>query len=211
MRLDTRVVEVTPEAVHLGDGEMLPAHTLVWAAGIKTVPLADALDLDQGPGGRLVVEPDLSVPGHPNVFVIGDLASSKDDTGALHPQVAPLAIQGAEHVAQQIQRHRAGQPTEAFTYVDKGIMATIGRHAAVAEVEKPFRARTTGFFAWLMWLALHLVMLIGFRNRLQVMMNWTWNYFTYDRSARLILGRPVRSRGEPLQHDHEVTYYQEPA
>jgi NADH dehydrogenase len=194
VRLNAQVSKVTPEAVHLDGGETIPTRTLLWAAGVEAVPLAGKLGLEQTRGGRLVVEPDLSVPGHPDVFVIGDLAASTDEDGTPHPQLAPVAMQGAKHVAAQIRRRRQGQPTERFHYDDKGIMATIGRNAAVAEVEKPVKARTTGFVAWLMWLGLHLFMLVGFRNRLQVMMNWTWNYFTYDRSARLILGRPNGER-----------------
>ncbi len=130
------------------------------------------------------MEADLRVPGYPNVFVIGDLAASRDEHGRLHPQMAPVAIQGARHVARQIRRLLQGQETEPFHYRHRGAMATIGRHAAVAELKGGLRL--TGPLAWFAWLALHLVQLIGFRNRLQVLINWAWNYFTYDRSARLI-------------------------
>ncbi|WP_456424884.1 NAD(P)/FAD-dependent oxidoreductase [Rhodocaloribacter sp.] len=183
------VVRVTPEAVHLRDGAVLPARTLVWAAGVRAAPLADVLGFEQTTAGRIVVEPDLSVPGHPEVFVIGDLAGSRDDEGNLHPQLAPVALAGARHVARQIRRRMTGAPPEPFRYKDKGIMATIGRHAAVAELGRGLR--TQGFLAWVMWLFLHLVMLIGFRNRLNVLVNWAWNYFTYDRGARLILEVPA--------------------
>ncbi len=196
VRTGAPVVRVTPEAVHLADGTAIPARTLVWAAGVRAAPLADVLGFEQTAAGRIVVAPDLSVPGHPEVFVIGDLAGSRDDEGNLHPQLAPVAIAGARHVARQIRHRMTGAPPERFRYRDKGIMATIGRHAAVAELGRGLR--TQGFLAWVMWLFLHLVMLIGFRNRLNVLVNWAWNYFTYDRGARLILEVPPEyPSGEP--------------
>lgn len=199
VRLDEPVVRVEVDAVTLQSGEVLPTQTLIWAAGVRTAPLIDALALEQTRGGRLVVQSDLSVPDHPDVFVIGDAAGSRDEEGRLYPQLAPVAMQGAQHVARQIRRRMAGQPTTAFRYRDKGIMATIGRNAAVAELA--FGLRTSGFLAWVMWLILHLVLLIGFRNRLNVLVNWAWNYFTYDRSARLIMQPPRASAhagGEPF-------------
>ena len=188
VRLDEPVVRVEAGAVTLQSGEVLPTKTLIWAAGVHTAPLADALAMEQTHGGRLVVQPDLSVPEAPDVFIIGDMAGSRDEEGRLHPQLAPVAMQGARHVARQIRSRMAGQPPTTFRYTDKGIMATIGRNAAVAEVA--FGLRTSGFLAWVMWLILHLVLLIGFRNRLNVLVNWAWNYFTYDRSARLIMHPP---------------------
>ncbi len=131
------------------------------------------------------VLPDLSVPGHPEVFVIGDLAASPDGDGGILPQLAPVAQQGGRHAARQIERRLRGEPSTPFKYRDKGTMATIGRHAAVAEL--PFGLRFSGFPAWIAWLFLHLLLLVGFRNRLNVLLNWTWNYLTYDRGARLIL------------------------
>ncbi len=188
MRLDEPVVRLEADAVTLQSGEVLPTQTLIWAAGVRTTPLVEVLAMEQTRGGRLVVQHDLSVPDHPGVFVIGDMAGSRDEEGRLHPQLAAVAMQGARHVARQIRRRIAGQPTTAFRYTDKGIMATIGRNAAVAELA--FGLRTSGFLAWVMWLILHLVLLIGFRNRLNVLVNWAWNYFTYDRSARLIMHPP---------------------
>jgi len=193
IRLDEPVVRVEADAVTLQSGAVLPMQTLVWAAGVRTPPLADALALEQTGGGRLVVETDLSVPGRPNVFVIGDMAASRDEAGQLHPQLAPVAMQGARHVARQIRHRMAGRAATPFRYRDKGIMATIGRNAAVTELA--FDLRTTGFVAWVMWLFLHLVLLIGFRNRLNVLINWAWNYFTYDRSARLIMAPPHGTEG----------------
>ncbi len=183
--LGEAVVRATADAVHLKSGKVIPTHTLIWAAGVRANPLADRLGLEQTRGGRLVVNEDLSVPGHPNVFVVGDMAASKAKDGTLHPQVAQVALQGAVHAAKQIQRHLNGLPTKRFSYLDPGIMATIGRNAAV--VEFPVGGlRFRGFIAWLMWLFLHLMYLVGFRNRLNVFVNWLWNYFTFDRSARLI-------------------------
>ncbi|ACY49534.1 NAD(P)/FAD-dependent oxidoreductase [Rhodothermus marinus] len=184
LHLGDPVARVTPDAVYLQSGERIPTRTVIWAAGVRACPLADRLGLPQTRGGRIEVEADLRVPGHPNVFVIGDLAASRDENGRLHPQMAPVAIQGARHVARQIRRLLQGQETEPFHYRHRGTMATIGRHAAVAELKGGLRL--TGPLAWFAWLALHLVQLIGFRNRLQVLINWAWNYFTYDRSARLI-------------------------
>ncbi len=191
LHLGNPVARITSEAVYLQSGERIPTRTVIWAAGVRACPLADRLGLPQTRGGRIVVDPDLRVPGRANVFVIGDLAASQDEAGRLHPQMAPVAIQGARHVARQLQRLLAGQETEPFCYRHRGAMATIGRPAAVAEL--PSGVRLTGPLAWLAWLVLHLIELIGFRNRLQVLINWAWNYFTYDRSARLIFHvQPLR-------------------
>lgn len=200
LRFGEQVVEVTERAVHLKSGEVLPTHTLIWAAGVRAVPLADALGLAQTQGGQIEVEDDLRVPGHAHVFVIGDLAAHTSPDGTPDPQLAANAIQGGKHVARQIPRLLAGQTPEPYRYTDKGIMATIGRNQAVAELAGGLRTR--GFLAWVMWLALHLVMLIGFRNRLQVLINWCWNYLTYDRAARLILGpsSPLPPAAAPTQH-----------
>ena len=191
VRRGEQVVRVTPTAVHLKTGEVIPTETLIWAAGVQAGSLASRLGLEQARGGRIVVREDLSVPADPNVFVVGDMAASTDAEGNLLPQVAQVAIQGARHVARQIKADLREQPRTAFRYRDPGSMATIGRNAAVAEF--PIGVRASGFVAWIMWLVLHLVELIGFRNRLNVLVNWIWNYLTYDRSARLILGsRPSR-------------------
>ena len=182
VRLGEQVVRVTSDAVHLKSGEVIPSRTIIWTAGVRAGGLASRLGLEQTSGGRVVVVSDLSVPRRPNVFVIGDLAASRDAEGQLHPQVAPVAIQGGKHVAKII----SSGAREPFVYHDPGIMATIGRNSAVVELSNGIK--TTGFLAWVMWLGLHLIQLIGFRNRLNVMINWTWNYVTYDRSARLIIG-----------------------
>lgn len=192
LRFGDSVVAATATEVRLASGETLPAQTLIWAAGVRGNHLARVLEAqgaELARGGRVKVEPDLSLPGHPEVFVIGDLAGSSEN-GALHPQLAPVAMQGAKHAAAQIRRRLEGQPTQAFLYKDRGTMATIGRNAAVAEFPNGFRF--TGWIGWLMWLFLHLMLLVGFRNRLNVFINWAYNYLTYDRSARLILEDPPK-------------------
>ena len=141
------------------------------------------LGVTLGPGGRIPVEADLSVTGLPDVFAIGDVAATRDGDGLL-PQVAQPAIQGGRHVAEQIVRRRAGQATTPFSYTDKGSMATIGRNHAVTEL--PNGWRLSGFAGWVSWLGLHLLYLMGFRNRLSVFVNWCWNYVTYDRASRLL-------------------------
>lgn len=176
--LGTAVARVTADGVELADGTHLPAATVVWAAGVRAHPLAAALGSELDRRGRVVVGPDLAVTGLPDVFAIGDIA------GAGLPQVAQPAIQGGRHVAAQIARRLRGLPTEPFEYRDKGSMATIGRNAAVTEL--PGGRRIGGFPGWVAWLGLHLIELVGVRNRLNVLVNWAWNYLTYDRGARLL-------------------------
>ena len=170
----------------LAGGERIPTETVVWAAGVQANALVDVLGLEQGAGGRIVVEETLGVPGHPNVYAVGDVALIPDGQGGILPGVAQVAIQSGQHAARQLTRTfgRAGYPAP-FRYRDKGIMATIGRRAAVAQFPNGFTLK--GTLGWWSWLLLHLVYLIGFRNRLSVMVNWTWNYFTWDRGPRLIL------------------------
>ena len=175
------VASADAAGVLLTTGEHLPAHTLVWAPGVKAHALAESTGLELGRGGRIVVGDDLATPSHPEVFAIGDI--SINPTAPL-PQVAQPAIQGGRHVAEQIVRTLDGRPRAPFTYVDKGSMATIGRHDAVAEF--PSGRRLTGFVGWLAWLGLHIVYLMGFRNRANVLVNWSWNYLTYDRGSRLV-------------------------
>lgn len=182
VRTGIGIAEVGPDGVTLSDGERIPARSVVWAAGVRANPLADQLGVELGRGGRIPVEPDLSVTGLPDVFAIGDIAGATAPDGAPLPQVAQPAIQGGKHVARQIRRRLAGEPTEPFRYVDKGSMATIGRHSAVTELANGRRLQ--GFIGWLSWLGLHLVYLMGFRNRLSVFVNWCWSYVTYDRANR---------------------------
>jgi NADH:quinone reductase (non-electrogenic) len=184
VRLGTSVKRVERELVHLGDGTSVRAGTIVWATGVKAEGLAATLGTPTTRGGRLVVDPDLSVPGHPEIFAIGDIAAAPGGDGAPLPQVAQPAIQGGKHVARQIVRRLRGESSEPFTYHDKGQMATIGRHEAVAELANGWRL--SGPIGWLAWLGLHLVYLMGFRNRIKVFVDWSWNYLTYDRGSRIL-------------------------
>ena len=182
--------------VHLTDGTVLPAGVVVWAAGVRASPLAEMLGVELTKGGRIVVDSDLTVAGHPDVFAVGDIAASPapavggTDGTAILPQVAQVAIQGGRHAARQIVRRLAGAPSEPFRYHDKGTMATIGRNDAVTEL--PNGVRLSGLLGWLAWLGLHLVYLIGFRNRANVLLNWAWNYVTFDRHSRIVAARDVR-------------------
>lgn len=192
--LNTAVASATAESVELVGGGSIPTQTLVWAAGVRPHPLAAALG-ELGPGGRVIVEADGSLPDHPEVFVVGDMAAARGDGGSgdLLPQVAPVAMQAAEHAAAMISDDVDGGMLRfdrtAFEYHDKGSMATIGRNAAVAQL--PNGMTFSGPLGWLAWLVLHLVMLIGFRNRANVLVNWAWNYVTYDRGSRVIATLPM--------------------
>ena len=184
VRTSTSVASVSSDAVAFGDGEAIATDTVVWAAGVRAHPLGAALGIDTTRGGRVVVDESMRVPGEQNIFVIGDLAAATLPDGSLVPQVAPAAMQQGEYVADLIARGSAS-PVVAFAYRDKGSMATIGRNAAV--VEFPNGRTMQGFVGWLAWLVLHLVMLIGFRNRANVLVNWAWNYLTWDRGSRIIV------------------------
>jgi len=182
VRLNSAVSDVRPGVIHVG-GEVMQATVVLWAAGVSASPLGHALGGPVDRAGRVLIEADLSLPGHPEVFVIGDLASLKQAEGMQLPGVAPVAMQQGHWVAQQVAADLAGNPRTPFRYVDKGSLATIGRAAAVAQFG---RLHISGYFAWLSWLFIHIFFLIGFRNRILVMIQWAWSYFTYDRSARLI-------------------------
>lgn len=188
--LGVGVARAGEKSVELTDGRVIPTATLVWTAGVTASPLAAALAEQLGDGaltrgGRVVVDADLTLPGHPEVAVIGDLAAATDAGGDLLPQLAPVAMQAGALVARNIVAGLEGRLNEQFRYVDRGSMATIGRHAAVAQLPGGIRLR--GTVGWLSWLFLHLVMLVGFRNRVNVLVNWAWSYLTYDRASRLIL------------------------
>jgi len=161
-------------------------HTILWAAGVQASPLARTLNIPLDRAGRVVVKNDLTIPGHDEVFVIGDLAAVTQDNGTLVPGVAPAAIQEGVHTAHNIARAIEGKPPLPFRYRDKGSLATIGRAAGVAEIGK---LHLSGFIAWFAWLAIHIFFLIGFRNRLLVIVQWAWAYVTLQRGARLITGR----------------------
>lgn len=183
LRLDTAVDRLEGSVLHLKSGASIAAGTVTWAAGVRAADLAATLPADHGRGGRVVVLPTLQLRDHAEVFVVGDMA---EQSGSALPMLAPVAIQGGRHAADAIALLLRGRRPRPFHYRDRGIMATIGRSAAVAQIG-PFRF--SGFFAWLVWLGLHIVTLIGFRNRLFVLINWAWDYFLYDRAVRLILGR----------------------
>jgi NADH dehydrogenase len=193
VRLGEQVAEVAADAVTFADGGRLATRTLVWAAGVQAAPLAGALEVDQARGGRIVTEPDLSVRNHERVFAVGDVADLDDGADGRLPQLAQVAMQSGRHAAEQVLNTIARRPHTPFVYVDRGTMATIGRRAAVAELATG--TRLTGLVAWLAWLVLHLVYLLGVRNKVSVLVNWAWNYLTWDRGPRLILGRGARPPG----------------
>jgi len=182
---DAIVTRINDHEVCIGD-TTIPARTVLWAAGVQASPLARSLGVPLDRAGRVAVEADLSIPGHPDVFVIGDLAAAKNGDGSLVPGVAPAAIQEGTHTAKNIARMVNGQPTLPFRYRDKGSLATIGRAAGVADFG---RLKLSGFTAWFAWLAVHIFFLIGFRNRVLVILQWAWAYITYQRGARLITGK----------------------
>jgi NADH:quinone reductase (non-electrogenic) len=184
VRLNSAVTDVRLGEIQVGD-DVVHATVVLWAAGVSASPLGRALGGPVDRAGRVLVDADLSLPGHREVFIIGDLASLKQADGAQLPGVAPVAMQQGRWVARQISADLAGNPRAPFHYVDKGSLATIGRAAAVAEFGK---IHISGFLAWLSWLFIHIFFLIGFRNRIIVMIQWAWSYFTFDRSARLITG-----------------------
>jgi NADH dehydrogenase len=184
VRLNAAVTDVRSGELRIGQ-EVIPSTVVLWAAGVAASPLGRALGAPVDRAGRVLVEADLSLPGHRDVFVIGDLASLKEAEGQQLPGVAPVAIQQGRWVAHQIAADLAAHDRRPFHYLDKGSLATIGRAAAVAQFGK---IHISGFLAWLSWLFIHIFFLIGFRNRIIVMIEWAWSYFTYDRAARLITG-----------------------
>ena len=192
VRTKTMVADVVADHVLVNFGgaqEKHASHTVIWAAGVAASPLTAALAEATGAKldrtGRIFVEPDLSLPGHPEVLVLGDMANYSHQGGKPLPGVAPVAIQEGKFVAKLITARLKGRPLPAFHYRNLGNLATIGRSAAVAEFGK---LHVSGFLAWMMWLLIHLMNLVSFRNRLLVLMQWAWNYVTFDRSARLITG-----------------------
>lgn len=189
VRLGKRV-EALREGELVASGEVIRADNIIWGAGVGGAPIARQLGVELDRAGRIKVLPDCSVPGHAEVFAVGDLVTLVDANGVPVPGVAQGAIQMGEHVAEVIERELRGEKfapvgRKAFVYRDKGTMATIGRSSAVAVIKG---ARLSGFPAWIVWLAVHLVFLVGLRNRISVLMQWTYSYFTYKRGARIITG-----------------------
>ena len=197
VRTATRVESITEGQVVAG-GQTIKAENIVWGAGVAAVPLAQQLGVEQDRAGRVKVLPDCSVPGHPEVFAVGDIITLVDANGLTVPGVAPGAMQTGAHVAKVIKRELRGEKfappgRAAFAYFNKGTMATIGRSAAVAEIG---RFHFSGFPAWIAWLGVHLLFLVSFRSKLSVLFQWTYSYFTYKRGARVITG----ATGGPPSH-----------
>ena len=186
VRVGKAVTKVEQGAVWVGD-ERIEANNILWAAGVAAAPLSRDLGPNLDRAGRVIVEPDLSAPGHPGVFVAGDLASFSHQTGSPLPGVAQVAKQEGRRAADNVARLIAGQSTRPFHYIDPGNMATIGRNHAIADFGF---LRVSGYLGWLLWLFVHILFLIGFRNRLSVMMQWAAAYLTHQRSVRLITRNP---------------------
>lgn len=184
LRLQTRVTNITAGGVSVGEA-FVPARTVLWAAGVAASPLAKTLGVPLDRAGRVIVQSDLSIAGHPEAYVIGDLASFTEPDGTVLPGLAPVAIQQGKHVARVILDTLKGRPRKPFKYFDKGVMATVGRASGIAQTGK---LKLWGFIGWLAWLFIHILYLIGFRNRLLVLIQWTWAWLTFGRSARLITG-----------------------
>jgi NADH:ubiquinone reductase (H+-translocating) len=200
----TLVTGIEPGEVRIGDAG-IPAAVILWAAGVAASPLGKKLGVPVDRAGRVLVNPDLSIAGHPEVFVIGDLAALKDEHGTTLPGVAPVAMQQGTATAKNIRRDLQHEPRQNFHYVNKGSLATIGRAAAIADFG---RVHISGFIAWLAWLFIHIFFLIGFRNRLIVLIQWAWSYFTYERGARLITGDTRLPGWDDLEATHSERHKQ---
>jgi NADH dehydrogenase len=182
--LRTSVAGMRNGALQLKDGTEIQTDTVIWAAGVQGAPIGATLGVKLQRGGRIPVTPVLQLPGHPNVWVVGDLAYLEAPDGKPYPQLAAVAMQQGPTIARNILRKLRGEPLRPFRYLDKGTMATVGRHSAVARI---WGINWTGSVAWLLWLAVHLLYLMGGRNRLLVFVNWIYNYLTYDRAARAVI------------------------
>lgn len=195
VRTGVKVEDITQQGLRLDTGETIDAATVVWAAGVRASSIAESFGVPLDRGGRVAVDPDLSLPGHPHVFVIGDMAAVPQlGKNTLVPGVAPAAMQMGAFVGRLLdnEERRPKAPRPVFRYFDKGTMATIGRSAAVAKLGP---LEFGGFLAWLAWLSVHLVFLIGFRNRIAVFVQWIYSYFAFKRGARLIISRPGQIMG----------------
>lgn len=183
--LNTPVTDIGHHEVSFSEGT-INTPNIIWAAGVAASPLLSSLETEQDRTGRVVVNDDLSIPGHSNIFVIGDAAHKKDKNGNPLPALAPVAIQQGEFLSTMVRNEINGKDRQAFHYVDKGTMATIGRAKAVADIRG---VKFSGFFAWILWSVVHIFFLIGFRNRFRVFVEWMWHYFTFKRGVRLITDR----------------------
>lgn len=182
--VNSPVTDIGRDYIMIGD-KKLPAAVVLWGAGVAASPLGQKLGVPLDKAGRVIVEPDLSIPGHPNIFVVGDQASMKREDGRPVPGVAPAAIQTGTFAAKTIVTDLKGGKRRSFSYWDKGTLATIGRNSAVGDLGP---IHLSGFLAWMAWLLIHIYFLIGFRNRLRVLADWTWQYLTFKRGTRLITG-----------------------
>jgi NADH dehydrogenase len=201
VRAPAMVTKIEPGAVWIGS-ERIPAAVILWAAGVAASSLGKELGAPTDRAGRVMVNADLSIPNYPNVFVIGDLATLKDESGKPLPGVAPVAMQEGRYIAMAVAKDLRNAPRQPFHYFDKGNLATIGRAAAVAQIRK---LHISGYFAWLAWLFVHIFFLIGFRNRIIVLIQWAWSYFTYERGARLITGDTTLPGWQNAESENETT------
>ena len=183
VRLRVKVTGFDGEQVTFENSDPIPTHTAIWTAGVRAAEMADTLDTEKGRAGRIRVKASLQLPGYPEVYVIGDNAYLEDESGQPLPLLATVAQQQAKHASENILRELRERPPKPFAYKDPGLLATIGRNAAVARI---WGVSFSGLLAWLIWVGLHIYRLIGFRNRLAVMLNWAWDYFFYDSQVRLI-------------------------
>ncbi|MBC8002644.1 MAG: NAD(P)/FAD-dependent oxidoreductase [Opitutaceae bacterium] len=200
VRTGTMVKSISEARVEFADGQVILAENIIWAAGVSASPLTQKLGVELDRAGRVKVKADLSLPDHPEVFAIGDMALVLDENGKPVPGVSPAAMQMAKHVADIIRDEIDGPghgTRPNFKYWDKGTMATIGRSAAVAKVGD---FEFSGFIAWLAWLGIHLLFLVGFRNKIAVLLQWTYSYFTYKRGARIITGLGSGRKSSETQH-----------
>jgi NADH dehydrogenase len=181
--LNARLTDYNGHTVTLADGDKVDAYTLIWTAGVRSAELTDRLGVRQAAAGRICVDPTLQLPEHPEVFIIGDAAYLEDKHGRPLPMLATVAQQQARTAARNLRKILKGDTLEPFKYKDPGLLATIGRNAAVARI---WGLSFSGFVAWVIWVGLHIFRLIGFRNRLVVLINWAWDYFFYDNQVRLI-------------------------
>jgi NADH:quinone reductase (non-electrogenic) len=196
VRLRSPVAEVGPASVTLTDGTEITAGNIVWATGVRAPALADSLGLPQTADGRVLVEPNLGLPGHPDTFVVGDMAALPWNQGGLHPALAQFAIQGGRHAAREIKRRLAGERSRPFRYLDKGMTASVGRNAAVVQAGP---VRFAGRSAFFFWRFLHALYVPGLRNRVSVALTWIWTYATRRRAALLLIGEPSPPPQRPAE------------
>ncbi len=194
VRLNASVSDLSDDGVHLADGTIIGSANVVWVAGVRGEPLGETMGVALGAGRRVQVRDTMQIPAYDDAYVIGDLASLAAPDGRPYPMIAPVAMQQASLAAANIMASIAGKPVQSFKYHDRGMMATIGRRTAVAHV---FGLQFTGFIAWALWLTIHLIQLIGLRNRALVLVNWIWNYLRYDRANRLVTDGHVARAAAP--------------